>query len=229
MSGKFWAVIGVIVAVFVGFLVFGGGDKNTDTGGASTVGATNHVKGKTDSTVKFVEYGDFQCPTCGAYYPLIKQVFEKYQDKISFQFRNLPLTQIHNNAFAASRAAEAASAQDKFWEMHDLLYENQQAWSSAKAPTDIFKSYAKQLGLDETRYQTDFASSDVNKAINSDIAAFKATKNDLATPSFFLNGKKLELKQLVDENSQPQVEKFYALIDEALKNETPASTPKTTN
>ncbi|MET1033142.1 MAG: thioredoxin domain-containing protein [Candidatus Saccharimonadales bacterium] len=228
MSGKFWAVIGVIVAVFVGFLVFGG-DKNKDTSGTSTTSATNHVKGKTDSTVKFVEYGDFQCPTCGAYYPLIKQVFEKYQDKISFQFRNLPLTQIHNNAFAASRAAEAASAQGKFWEMHDLLYENQQAWSSAKTPTDIFKSFAKQLGLNETQYETDFASSDVNKAINSDIAAFKATKNDLATPSFFLNGKKIELKQVVDENSQPQVEKFYALIDEALKSETSTSTPKATN
>lgn len=217
MSGKFWAIIGVIVAIFVGFLLFGGDKDKTNTGTNDQATATNHIKGKLDSNVKLVEYGDFQCPTCRAYHPLIQQLLTKYQDKISFQFRNLPITQIHNHAFAASRAAEAASAQGKFWEMHDLLYENQDTWASSKSPLEFFKSYAARLGLDLAKFETDFASSDVNRAINSDIAAFKATKNDIATPSFFLNGTKLELKQLVDDQGQPSLAKFEAAIDEALK------------
>lgn len=217
MHGKFWAIIGVIVAIFVGIWLFGGNKDKTGTNSSDTTKATNHIKGKADSDVKLVEYGDFQCPTCGAYYPLVKQLYTTYQDKISFQFRNLPITQIHNHAFAAARAAEAASMQNKFWEMHDLLYENQTAWSSSKNPMDFFRQYANQLGMDSAKFDADFASSEVNKIINNDIAAFKATKNDIATPSFFLNGTKLELKQLVDENGQPDLAKFSALIDEALK------------
>lgn len=222
MSGRFWAIIGVIVAVFVGILMFSGKDEKDQAGstnpGSSQSGPSNHVKGKLDSKVKLVEYGDFQCPTCGAYFPVTRQVLAAYQDKISFQFRNLPLTQIHNNAFAGSRAAEAASLQGKFWEMHDLLYENQANWSASDTPLDFFREYAKQLGLDSTKFEQDFVSSEVNKTINSDVSAFKDTKNDLQTPTFFLNGQKLELRDLVDASGRPDVSKFSAKLDEALKN-----------
>jgi protein-disulfide isomerase len=219
MSGRFWAIIGVIAVIFVGFLIFGGDKddkKNTGSNG-DTATTSNHIKGKTDSKVKLMEYGDFQCPTCSLYYPVVKEVYAKYQDKIAFQFRNLPLTQLHNHAFAAARAAEAASMQGKFWEMHDMLYEGQNGWSGSSSPTNTFKQYAKNLGLNETKFMDDFASSSVNKTINNDIDAFKATESDMATPTFFLNGKKLELRDLVDETGQPQAEKFSAKIDEALK------------
>jgi protein-disulfide isomerase len=215
MSGRFWAIIGVIVAIFVGFLVFGNnGDKKSSSSNAPSV--SSHLKGKLDSNVKLVEYGDFQCTVCGGYYPVMRQVFAAYQGKISFQFRNLPITQLHNNAFAAARAAEAASLQNKFWEMHDLLYENQSAWSASNTPLDYFKQYAKQLGLDSKKFEKDFASSDVNRVINGDVSAFKETKNDVATPTFFLNGQKLDLRELVDETGKPVAEKISAKLDEAL-------------
>lgn len=217
MSGRFWAIIGVIAVVFVGILLFSGNKDEKQQGTNGKASVSNHLKGNTESKVKLVEYGDFQCPTCRAYFPILKEVFNKYQDRVSFQFRNLPLTQIHNNAFAGARAAEAASKQGKFWEMHDLLYQNQDAWSSSNNPLQSFKQYAGQLKLDVNKFSTDFASNNVNTTINADISAFKATKADLATPTFFLNGKKLELRDLVDQNSDPSVAKFSAKLDEALK------------
>lgn len=216
MEKRFWVIIGVIIAVFVGILLFSGKDdkKNTDSTNSTT--PTNHIKGNADSKVKLVEYGDFQCPGCGSYYPLVSQILTKYKDKISFQFRNLPLTQIHQHAFAASRAAEAASAQGKFWEMYDMLYANQQTWSASNRPTDLFQQYAAQIGLDAAQYQKDFASEKINDIINADIAAFKKTGQSLGTPTFFLNDKKINLKDISDDKSVPSIEKFSKLLDDEL-------------
>lgn len=212
MSKQFWAILLVIAAVFIGVVAFTGKDKTATT----SASPTNHVTGNTASSVKLVEYGDYQCPVCGLYDPTVKQVVEKYKDQIAFQFRNLPIPSLHPNAFAAARAAEAADAQGKFWEMHDKLYENQTAWSSGSSPTKQFDSYAKAIGLDMTKYHKDFASSKVNNAINADLAAFEKTGDDMATPTFYLNGKKVDLSKLVDETNQPTVENFSKLIDAAL-------------
>ena len=150
-----------------------------------------------------VEYGDFQWPACANYFPLIKQVEEKYADKVSFQFRHFPLIQIHPNAMAASRAAEAAGNQGKFFEMHDMLYENQDS-----NPTSVFENYASQLGLDMSKYQTDVGSQETNAVINADLKAGQAAGVN-STPTFYLDGKKIE--------SNPQTaDEFYKLIDEAL-------------
>jgi protein-disulfide isomerase len=119
----------------------------------------------------------------------VKQVVAKYGDKITFQFRNLPLIQAHQNALAGARAAEAASNQGKFWEMHDLLYENQATWSESSNPQSYFDQYAKQLGLDVAKFDTDAASPHTNDVINADIAAFDKTGNEKSTPAFFVDGK----------------------------------------
>jgi protein-disulfide isomerase len=171
-----------------------------------------------------VEYGDYQCPICGLYYPTIKQVQEKYGDAITFQFRNLPLPQIHQNAFAAARAAEAAGLQNKYWEMHDLLYEGQSSWSSISNPMNYFESYAKQIGLDVNQFRTDFSSSKVNNLINADIAEFAKTKNEQATPTFFLNGTKIDNTKLVDKDSRPDLAKLIAIIDAEIAKQNPAPT-----
>lgn len=216
MSKQFWAIIAVIVVAFVGILWFNGHKKNTNNTNTSAK-TSNHVEGNTSSKVTLVEYGDYECPVCGSYYPVVKQVAAKYNTQIAFQFRNLPLSQVHQFAFASARAAEAASLQGKFWEMHDALYEGQTTWAQSQNPNTYFTQYAQQLGLDMTKYQQDFASSAVNDTINADISAFKATGNQEATPTFFLNGKKLEPTQLTDSNHLPQLDKFSALIDAALK------------
>lgn len=220
MSKRFWAIIAVIGLIFVGFLIY---DSNKNPSG-SAAQATNHLQGNTTSKVKLVEYGDFQCPVCGAYYPTVSQVVQKYEDKITFQFRNFPLTQVHPNAFAAARAAEAANKQGKFWEMYDLLFQNQTAWSQLGNAQPQFERYASQLGLNAATFKADFASDSVNKAINNDIAAFNATKAVPATPTFFLNGKQIKTADLVDANKQPSVAKFSALIDKALKKDAAAQT-----
>jgi protein-disulfide isomerase len=215
MSKQFWAVLAVIALAFVGVIIFNG---NKDSGStASNTTPTNHVEGSTSTGVKLVEYGDYQCPACGQFYQSVKATATKYNDKIQFQFRNLPLTSLHPNAFAGARAAEAAGFQGKYFEMHDMLYENQSAWESSQNPLTIFSEYAKSLGLNVTQFKTDFASAKANNNIKADMAAFAKTKADQATPTFFLDGKKLESTQLVDANGQPSVDAFSKAIDAAIK------------
>ena len=128
-----------------------------------------HVEGNTKSGITLVEYGDYQCPFCGQYFPIVKQVQAEFNDQIAFQFRNFPLVSVHQNAFAGARAAEAAALQGKFWEMHDLLYQNQSQWSEGGDPTSFFKQYALQLGLNVDQFNKDYASTKVNNAINADM------------------------------------------------------------
>ncbi len=203
MDKRFWGVILAIVLIFVGILLV-----NKDDSSSSNVNPTNHVMGNASSGVTLVEYGDYQCPGCGSYYPVVKQAVDEYKDKIQFQFRNLPLSQLHQNAIASARAAEAAAKQGKFWEMHDMLYENQDSWKAANNPKSIFEQYAQQLNLDKATFDKDYSSEAVNDLINADIKAFDKTGNRKATPTFFLNGKKVEPNNSVDD--------FKKLFDDEL-------------
>lgn len=223
MSKQFWAIIAIIVLAFGGIIAFSGDkseDTNSATGSSSSSKLTEHIKGNPDAKVALVEYGDFQCPYCQQYEPTIKQVIDKYQNDIKFQFRNFPLINIHQNAFAAARAAEAAGLQNKYWEMHDALYSqaNWQTWTTANAPQAEFNTYAKELGLDVEQFKKDFSSSTVNDAVNADQAEGNRLKIT-GTPSFFVNGKKVEIS-----NSLASFEK---VIDEALAKTTPATTNPT--
>ncbi len=203
MDKRFWAIVGVIILVFVGILAFRGNDASAP----QTKGKpTNHIKG--EGAVTLVEYGDFQCPACGQYYPIVEQVTDKYASDVTFQFRNNPLVSLHPNAFAGSRAAEAASKQGKFWEMYDKLFGNQQDWAEASNPMKVFETYAKQLGLNVAQFKKDFSSSAVNDAVQADLAAGKKI-GVKATPTFVLNGK-------VIDNPQPTVEAFSQVLDQAI-------------
>jgi protein-disulfide isomerase len=193
MSKTFWAIIAIIVVIFGGVLLFKNDKAGAPTGsGGDSSQATNHVEGKDSAGVTLVEYGDYQCPYCAAFADVVKQVEQKYDGQIKFQFRNLPLLQIHQNAFAAARAAEAAGLQGKFWEMHDLLYQNQTTWAESSNAQSYFEQYATQLGLNLTRFKSDMSSSKVNDTINADIAAFQKTGDEESTPTFYLDGKKIQ-------------------------------------
>lgn len=195
MSKQFWGVIAVIILIFVGIFALNGNSSN-GTKNSSTGTLTQHIEGSSTSGVTLVEYGDYQCPFCGQYFPIVKQVQTEFNDKITFQFRNFPLVSVHQNAFAGARAAEAAALQNKFWEMHDTLYETQTQWSSASDPTTLFKQYAQQLRLNVTQFQTDYASSKVNDLINADMA--EGNKLQITgTPSFFLDGKQVQIGESV--------------------------------
>jgi protein-disulfide isomerase len=202
MSKAFWAIIAVVLIIFGGILLFKDSKANAPSNGkSSSVQPTKHTEGEGKTGVVLIEYGDYQCPFCGQYYPIVKEVQQKYNEQITFQFRNLPLLQIHQNAFAAARAAEAASLQNKFWEMHDKLYTTQEAWSTSGNPLSIFTQYATQIGLNTDQFKKDFASSAVNDAINADLKEFGKTGQELSTPTFFLDGKKISPKS-VDEFSK---------------------------
>lgn len=194
MSKQFLAVIIAVIVVLVGIFALSGDNKSDTSNGKSTSNAkpSENRTGQGKSGVTLVEYGDFQCPFCAQYYPVLKQVKQQFDEQIYFQFRNYPLQNIHQNAFAAARAAEAAALQGKFWEMHDKLYENQPAWSESKEPSTFFTQYAQQIGLNADQFKKDYASTAVNNTVNADLAAGRELKVD-STPTFFLDGKKIEV------------------------------------
>ncbi len=218
MDRRFLGILGAIVVIFIAvFAISQHSSNNNGSGGNnknSTAGATNHVQGNNAKGVTLVEYGDYECPICEAYYQPLKQAAAKYSNDIHFQFRNLPLTSIHPNAFAAARAAEAASLQGKFWEMHDKLYENQNSWvPPVTDPLPIFSGFAKDIGLNVNQFKTDYASSKVNDAISADLAAFAKTGQEQATPTFYMDGVYLPNSQLVDSTSgAPTADKIGAAI-----------------
>lgn len=205
MSKRFLLVL-VGIVLGLGLIFFVSKDSSEiDTGGAQP---SQHVFGDGTKGVTLVEYGDFQCPYCGDYYPIIKQLKETFKSEITFQFRHFPLPS-HQNAFAAHRAAQAASKQGKFWEMHDTLYEQQDSWESSPNPYPLFESFAQVIGLNMDQYKSDYESSETNSIINAD----KKAGQDLdvgATPTFILDGKKLD-------PSPTDFDSFKTLIEETIK------------
>src|ERR1700752_37683 len=123
MSKQFWGVIAAIILAFVVIFAVSGKNSPSTTSSTNSAALSQHIEGNNSGNVSLVEYGHYQCPFCGEYFPTVKQGETEFNDKILFQFRNYPLVNLHPNAFAGARAAEAAALQNKFWEMHDLLYE----------------------------------------------------------------------------------------------------------
>lgn len=221
MSKQFLGVIAAIILVFVGIMMFGSGKSDAPGKSSNSKVLTQHVIGEGKAGVTLIEYGDFQCQFCKDYHLTVKAVKAEYKERIHFQFRNYPLTNKHPNAFAAARAAEAADLQGKFWEMHDVLYDatNWQTWTSSADPTPLFKQYAKQLGLDIAKFEADFGSKKVNDRINADLAEGRRLKVS-GTPSFFLDGKKVEIGN--------DITAFEKVIDEAIAKKAKASTTEPT-
>lgn len=155
-----------------------------------------------------VEFADFQCPACGAAHPITKSMLEEYQGKVNYVFRHFPLSQIHKNALISAQAAEAAGEQEKFWEMADKLFTNQKEWSENSNPLDIFISYAEDLELDTQKFKEAIESNKFRSKIQDDVVDGNILGVN-STPTFFVDGKKLE--------GVPTVENFKKAINEALK------------
>jgi protein-disulfide isomerase len=142
----------------------------------------DHIQGPPTAPVTLLEYGDYQCPYCGQAYPIIKQVQKHLGNKLRFVFRNFPITQIHPHAQHAAEAAESAAAQNKFWEMHDHLYEHQQALDD-----NHLEKYASKLGLDLAQFNHDMSSHAHAQRIREDfLSGVRSGVN--GTPTFYING-----------------------------------------
>ena len=146
------------------------------------VSADDHAEGTADAPLTLVEYGDYQCPYCGAAYPVVKRLQKTLGKKLRFVFRNFPLTQAHPYALIAAEAAEAAALQGKFWEMHDLLFEQQ-----TFLKPDIIPSWAKRIGLDLEKFGNDIKQGVIENRIKEDRqSGIRSGVN--GTPTFFVNG-----------------------------------------
>lgn len=213
MNKWFWVILALAVAGMIGIFVVSNSkdsaQNSTNNQDPAQISEADHIRGNKDAKVTLVEYGDFQCPACGAFYPIIKQVEADYGEKVKFVFRHFPLTDLHPNAFSAARAAEAAGSQNKFFEMHDLLYERQSTWEKETNVQKIFREYAQEIGLDANRFNDDYASNSTTDRINSSVQKGK-NQNVQATPTFYLNNQKLENFRTYEE--------LKAKLDEALKN-----------
>lgn len=169
----------------------------------------SHMTRTKEARVQIVEFGDYQCPACGAVHPAIKQLLTDYKDNanVNFVFRNFPLP-MHRNALIAAEAAEASGAQGKFWEMHDKLYENQNEWAEKSDSLELFINYAQSLGLNIEKFKADIQN-------HNFVNVIKADTNDgqslgiPGTPTFFINGEQL--------SNIPNLQEFKNKIEATLK------------
>lgn len=213
-----WIIfIVVVVGIFGGIIWLNkSGDQSEFSGDASKVitdgPIADNTLGSQDQRAVLIEYGDFQCPGCGAVAQPVKDLVERYQDKLTFVFRHFPLTNIHPNALAAATAAEAAGQQGKYWEMHDLLFQTQQAWSTLDASQrgSYFESLATQIGLDLDKYKQDITNRQIADKINRDRSTAKNYQVN-STPTFVINGQKFDTTKSTD------VPALTTAVEEALK------------
>jgi protein-disulfide isomerase len=203
-DSKFFSIVAVAaVAVIAGVIWWSGSHKDIAVVDASV----GQKRGPDNAPVKIIEFGDFQCPACQAAEADMRKMIAAHPDDVQFVFRHFPLG-IHPNAAPAAQASEAASNQGKFWEMHDLIYDNQSFWSTQTNPESTFVSYAKQLGLDEKKFRDDYGSDAVKNIIKRD----QDYGDSLAvnqTPTFYVNGQKLAGAQTFDQ--------WQSLIEDAKK------------
>ncbi len=218
MNKAKWIIFAAVVVAIFGSLIY---FSKSDTKDYSSIDATkiitdgpiaDHVEGPTDQKVTLIEYGDFQCSACSITYETVNKLTAKYGDKLTFIFRNFPLTTSHPNALAAATAAESAGMQGKYFEMYNILYQNQSSWSSATTSerAAIFKSYAQQIGLDVDKYTSDLTSADISDKIARDKATGLNQFGVDGTPTFVLNG------EVVDSTTGVSADKLTELVENAI-------------
>jgi protein-disulfide isomerase len=150
------------------------------------INSSDHIFGSPSARLELVEYGDYECPYCGRAYPIVKSILRNMGSEIKFVFRNFPLTKIHPHAFSAAVATEAAGWQDKFWEMHDIIFENQH-----QLDLENILLFANAIDLDMDRFKKDIQRKPLMEKVELDFdSGLRSAVN--RTPTFFINGYKYE-------------------------------------
>jgi len=206
-------IILIVLVVLVVRTPIGPKETGTPTPTASNPNVANILKirdndwilGTREAKVELIVYSNLTCPACAYFHPIIEEMVKNLNGKLVVAFRHFPF---HQNADLAAYAAESAGIQGKFWEMTDVLFENSDTWAAEQDPINTFSSYAKTLGLDVTKFKTDYISSSVRNVITESM-------NDVsdlginATPTFFINGEKVI-------NYPNDLDEFTAMIEEEL-------------
>ena len=201
------------------------GNSALNTNAARTPNAANNpvgaqppnLLGSPNATVTVEEFADFQCGACAAVHPRVKEITSLYGSRIRFVFRNYPLAiPAHDKAYNAAVAAEAAGLQGKFWDMQNMLFTNQQAWTTNPDYRRIWEGYASQIGLDIERFKTDMAGLTAKSRVDADIQRGRAL-NLSSTPTIFVNGQSVPFDQMT-------VDMLRRIIDAELLKAPPAQT-----
>lgn len=205
-QGKALSGLLFVIVILFGYYFYAMSTKKDLPTAEVIISETDHIRGAQSGKVTLVEFGDFQCPACGAYESIVRQLVADNPTALKVVFRHFPLTQIHQNALPAAKATEAAALQGKFWEMHDILYDKQAEWSKGLNARDYFLTYATTIGLNTTKFSQDFESKILEEKI---LAEYKegVALGVQGTPTFFINGKMIE--------SPRDLEAFNRLIKEA--------------
>jgi protein-disulfide isomerase len=181
-------IIVAVVAIFAGAFWFANQAAEEANEGVTI---SDNVKGNPDADVVLVKYSDFQCPACAAAATVVDTLLEEYGDDLRVEYRHFPLVTIHPLAIPAARATEAAAQQGAFWEMHDRLFENQQAWSTAANPTAFFIGYAEDIGLDVPTFRRHLDASVIEDHVREQFAEARDA-GFTGTPTFTLNGERMQ-------------------------------------
>jgi protein-disulfide isomerase len=147
---------------------------------------TDRIRGSINAPISIVEYGDYECPYTGMAYPIVKEIMKQFNTKVYFVFRNFPLVDIHPNAQHAAEAAEVAAAQDKFWQMHDYLFEHQKELDHSH-----LLQYAGKLGLDINKFNKELSGHTYSPLIEESLKTGIDSGVE-GTPTFFVNGERYE-------------------------------------
>jgi protein-disulfide isomerase len=210
--------------------------KNTNTAKTSanvkvpTPATTNvlgaqppNMQGSPNSAVVVEEFADFQCPTCGVMHPKVKEVVSTYGSRIKFIFRNFPLP-MHDKSYDAAVAAEAAGLQGKYWDMQNLIFTNQQSWSSNPDYNRIWEGYADKIGLDVEKFKNDIAGLNAKARVDADLQRGRAL-NISSTPTIFVNGVSIPFEQMNVESMRQIIDAELAKAQTNNQSQTNSSAP----
>jgi protein-disulfide isomerase len=224
-----WFIVGFIVLVTVVVIIAGAYSSGSSSNSANNtvvattvpaITAADWSEGNPNAAVSLIEYGDFECPACSEYAPVVQQLVQNYSSTVHFVFRNFPLYTIHPFGEISAQATEAAGLEGgaaKYWAMNDMLYAKQGEWStnSSLSPSQVLSQYidgyAKSIGLDVNAFNNDINATSVAQKIQADVAGGTAAQVD-HTPTFFVN-----LKQIQNPTSAAD---FQKVIDAALSSST---------
>ncbi|HYR86630.1 MAG TPA: thioredoxin domain-containing protein [Terriglobia bacterium] len=166
----------------------------TETSAASTLNTKGggHFRGPENAAVTLVEFGDYQCPSCKAFAPVVQELLNRYPQQVRLEFHHYPLISIHPNSMAASIAAEAAGEQGKYWEMHDQIFEYQDQWAPSPNPEPEFLAMASRIGLNANAFMQSVRSPQLRDRILQDVVRAREA-NIEAVPTFFIDGQQVHL------------------------------------
>ena len=197
-----WGGVAVGIAAVAAFMIWFvmGAAQHSGTGSidSSLRKEGDWTQGPNGAPVVLIEYGDFQCPACGTYHILLKQLQKDFGDKMQLVYRHFPLKNIHKNAVLAASVTEATGKQGKFWEMHDILFERQKEWAESDKAQELMTGYADELKLNLDQFKTDLNSQEVKDKVEKAYVE-GTTVGITSTPTFFLNGARLQNPKTYDE------------------------------